>query len=424
MAHIVFIIGSYHPNFQAVGICVRNVVNELKKENKITIICQKTKFNEDNIEEFEKTQIVRIQTKLNSFKYYFIAKSNKNSGITKKLYKLIADSIRVYRYLNALLSKVILQSDVVEAYLSSLNKVHKEEKIDMIIPCASPFESCVAGARFKLIYKEVKFIPYMFDNYAFNIAIYRNSKLFYNQKLYNHIKLERFVIQESDEILCMKHYTESYSKIHKNKIKLSIVEHPLLVEIEKGNNFNFDKEKINIVYTGALFKKIRNPEYALSVFSEIMERNSKIVIHIFGSGNCSSIIDSFIQKHPNQTINHGYVSNIIAESARNTCDYLLSIGNISNNQLPSKTFEYMASLKPIIHFSKITDDKTVDILCKYPNRLILFEEFNQIDNNSKKIYQFLNKKKKTINFRELENIFYDAVPSHTSEIIKNINKSI
>jgi glycosyltransferase involved in cell wall biosynthesis len=420
MAHIVFILDNYYPNFQAVGICVKNIINELKKENEITVICQKTGINEVNKENFQGTQIVRIQTKLNSFKYYFIAKSNKNSGITKKLYKLIADSIRVYRYLNALLSKVILQSDVVDAYLSTLAKVHKEEKIDMIIPCASPFESCVAGVRFKLIYKEVKLIPYMFDNYASNIAIYRNSKLFYKQKLYNHIKLERFVIHESDEILCMKHYAESYTKIHKNKKKLSIVEHPFLVEIEKGNNFNFDKEKINIVYTGGLFKKIRNPGYALSVFSEIMERNSKIVIHIFGSGDCSSIIDSFIQKHPNQIINHGYVSNFIAESARNTCDYLLSIGNISNNQLPGKTFEYMASLKPIIHFSKIRDDKTNQILSSYPNTCILFEEFSLLEKNCTMLNQFFNKPIEAVSFETLKKIFFDAVPSYTSEKIKKL----
>lgn len=420
MAHIVFILDNYFPNFQAVGICVKNIINELKKENEITVICQKTGINEVNKEKFQGTQIVRIQTKLNSFKYYFIAKSNKNSGITKKLYKLIADSIRVYRYLNALLSKVILQSDVVDAYLSTLAKVHKEEKIDMIIPCASPFESCVAGARFKLIYKEVKLIPYMFDNYASNIAIYRNSKLFYKQKLYNNIKLEQFVIHESDKILCMKHYADSYTKIHDDKNKLSIVEHPLLVEIKKGNNFNFDKEKINIVYTGGLFKKIRNPEYALTVLSNVIKINSDIKLHIFGSGNCSSIINVFVKKHPNQIINHGYVSNIIAESARNSCDYLLSIGNISNNQLPSKTFEYMSSLKPIIHFSKIIDDKTNLILSSYPNTFILFEDFSLLKKNCTMLNQFFNKTNEAVSFEALEKIFFDATPSYTSEKIKKL----
>ena len=298
--------------------------------------------------------------------------------------------------------------------------MHKCKKVDIIIPCVSPFETCVTGARFKLINKDVKLIPYMFDNYASNIAIYRNSKLFYKQKLYNNIKLERFVINESDEILCMKHYAESYIKIHKSKKKLSIVEHPLLVKIKMENNFNFDKEKINIVYVGGLFKKIRNPEYALTVLSNVIKINSDIKLHIFGSGNCSSIINVFVKKHPNQIIHHGYVSNIIAESARNSCDYLLSIGNISNNQLPSKTFEYMSSLKPIIHFSKIIDDKTNQILSSYPNKCILFEDFSLIEKNCTMLNQFFNKKNEAVSFEALEKIFFDAIPSYTSEKIKKL----
>ena len=420
MAHIVFILGNYYPNFQAVGICVKNVINELKKENEITVICQKTGINEVNKEKFEGTQIVRIQTKINSFKHFFTAKSNKSFGITKKIYLLIFDFIRLYSYLKVIFSKVILQEDLVKAYLNSLTNVHKCKKVDIIIPCVSPFETCVAGARFKLINKEVKLTPYMFDNYASNIAIYRNSKVNYKQKLYNHIKLERFVIHESDEILCMKHYAESYTKIHKSKKKISIVEHPLLVEINKIDKFNFDKEKINIVYTGGLFKKIRNPEYALTVLSNVMKINSDIKLHIFDSGNCSSIINVFVKKYPNQIIHHGYVSNIIAESARNSCDYLLSIGNISNNQLPSKTFEYMSSLKPIIHFSKIIDDKTNLILSSYPNTCILFEDFSLLEKNCAILNQFFNKTNEAVSFEALEKIFFDAIPSYTSEKIKKL----
>ena len=51
--------------------------------------------------------------------------------------------------------------------------------------------------------------------------------------------------------------------------------------------------------------------------------------------------------YPNKIINHGYVDSKIAEAARNSCDFLLSIGNISNNQTPSKIIEYLSISKPI-----------------------------------------------------------------------------
>jgi glycosyltransferase involved in cell wall biosynthesis len=418
MAHIVFILGSYHPNFQAVGICVRNVINELKRNNEISIICQKTQLNEEVTEEFDGTKIIRTETKLNNFKFKYLDKSKKSSGIKKKLFKLISDSVRVYRYLDAIFSKIIIQHDIVDAYMDSLNHINQKSKIDLIVPCASPFESCVASMKFKaMIFPDVKIVPYLFDNFASNTTIYRNSKLFYKQKYQNHIQQEKLLIGYSETILCMKHYADSFLKIHNNEDILSIVEHPLLINPNKQNNFGFNKNKINVVYTGGLFKKIRNPEYALSVFQKIIENNSKIVIHIFGSGDCKSIIDTFVLKHPNQIINHGYVNVDTAEAARNSCDYLLSIGNISNNQLPSKIFEYMASLKPIIHFAKIKEDKTIHILDNYANKCILYEDFALNNCNISKLRSFLNAKVISVSFEELEERYFDATPKFTSRLL-------
>ena len=48
--HIVVLVGSYYPNFSAVGICARNVVDELKKEADISVISQKTDINEKDEE--------------------------------------------------------------------------------------------------------------------------------------------------------------------------------------------------------------------------------------------------------------------------------------------------------------------------------------------------------------------------------------
>lgn len=418
MAHIVFIVNSYHPKFEGVGVCARNVVNELKIKNKVTVICKKTEFNQENSEEFEETQILRIETNLDNFRNYVIAKSQESYAVRKFILTLIGFLLRVYRYLTVIFSKVILERDDVVAYFNSLGKIHAEDKIDIVIPCSSRFESCIAAAKFTLINEEVKLVPYMFDNYATNISLYRNCRLFYNLKLDNHIALERFVIQESDKILCMKHYAESFIKIHKNIEKLIIVEHPLLVELDNGNDFNFDKEKINIVYTGTLYRKIRNPKYALSVLSNVIERNSEIILHIFDLGDCASMIKKFVKRHPNQIIYHGYVSNIIAESARNSADYLLSIGNISNNQLPGKTFEYMSALKPIIHFAKFKDDKTCRILSSYPNTCILIEDLDLMACNAARINHFFEEIKERISFEALKQIFPDAQPSYTAEKIE------
>jgi len=418
MAHIVFVLGNYYPNFQAVGVCIRNVINELKKKHDVTIVCQKAQLNQKAREEYEGTQIIRVETKLNHFRHIYLEKAEINKGGKKKFFNIMADSVRVIRYFNALFSRRVLQNDVLNEYLKSLIKINNELKIDMLIPCVGTYESCIASLKFKIHEnKRAKLMPFMFDNYAYNIAIYRTPKLFYNLKFKNHLRLEKLVIKHSEKIICMKHYAESYNKAHTDRSKLLVVEHPLIIKYENKDKFNFNNDKINIVYTGGLFMKIRSPEYALSLFEKILEKNKEIVLHFFGSGNCNLIIDKYIKKFPNQILSYGLVDIDIVIDARNNCDFLLSIGNVSNNQVPSKTFEYMAALKPIIHFAKIRNDKTNQILDKYPNKCILFEESNLLNENIETLTRFIKETKKPISFETLKKIYYDAVPTYTSELI-------
>ncbi|MFK2398020.1 hypothetical protein ACIXMQ_04790 [Bacteroides fragilis] len=72
--HIVVLVGSYYPNFSAVGICARNVVDELKKEADISVISQKTDINEKDEEEYDGYRIIRNSTKLNTLRLYAINK--------------------------------------------------------------------------------------------------------------------------------------------------------------------------------------------------------------------------------------------------------------------------------------------------------------------------------------------------------------
>ncbi|MDC1069444.1 hypothetical protein OAP97_01780, partial [Flavobacteriales bacterium] len=83
-------------------------------------------------------------------------------------------------------------------------------------------------------------------------------------------------------------------------------------------------------------------------------------------------------------------------------------------------FEYMSSLKPIIHFSKIRDDKTTQILSSYPNSCILFEDFSILEKNCIMLNQFFYKANEAVSFETLKNIFFDAIPSYTSEKIKKL----
>lgn len=421
MAHIVFIVGSYHPKFQAVGLCARNVINELKKDYQITIISKKNEITEPDIEVFEGTQIIRITNKINNIILNVLHKSNKSSLSLWFYSRILFNAIRAYHYIDAIFSSAVIQKGLVRSYLNCLNMLHSQNKIKMIIPCSAPFESCLASLEFvENTPENILMVPYMFDNYASNPAIYRTSIIFYNRRFKNHLKLERKLYDKSDKILCMKHYTQSFLKNHNLLEKLIIVEHPLILQNRNNYLYKFDHSKINIIYTGGLFKKIRSPKYTITIFEQIIKNNEKIALHFFGSGDGFEYITKFALKFPTQVFNHGYVLNEITYGAQSCCDFLLSIGNTSNSQLPSKTFEYMATLKPIIHFAKIEDDNTIEILEKYPNKCIIFEKNNSISQNVNAVNQFFSSSVNEITFSDLKSSFYDAIPEYTANKIKKL----
>jgi hypothetical protein len=50
-----------------------------------------------------------------------------------------------------------------------------------------------------------------------------------------------------------------------------------------------------------------------------------------------------------------------------------SIRNSVEFQIPGKIFEYMSTGKPILHFSKFSEDPAITYLKRYPKALIINE---------------------------------------------------
>ena len=46
MKHIVFLLGNYYPYYSAVEKCLGNVIEELEKDNRVTVVSFNTKINQ------------------------------------------------------------------------------------------------------------------------------------------------------------------------------------------------------------------------------------------------------------------------------------------------------------------------------------------------------------------------------------------
>jgi len=415
MKRIVFIVDGYYPKYSAVGVCVNNVIQELSNQYNIIVITKKI-FNGDQDATYNNNYVRRYNTSDNYLRNYITEKIELSSGLKKTFFKTASLAVRGYGYVGAILKKINIKNQEVKSIYNELVKI--DDKIDIIIPACLPFEGIVAAIKFKNEHSnESKVIPFLFDKFSANSTLHRTESN-KRKKFTTHISLERQMFGKCDKILFVeswdKHLHEYFSEYIDKFIQ---VEHPLIKQVVSNENIVYDHERVNIVYTGALYKKIRSPLSALKLFSKLIEEDKRITLHLYITGDCNSVVNSYSEKYPDNIINHGSVQTDTAKAAIISADILLSIGNSDITQLPSKIFEYISTGNPIMHFYFNKKDPVLTILNDYNN-------FYCIANDESDMKQMVSMTLKKINnwgdkwtFDEIESIYSIATPKYTAKKI-------
>lgn len=416
--HFVFIVGSYYPYYSAVGKCVGNVADVLSQRHKVTIICEKSYFNQLDVDVCNNQNILRVITHEKIVREKLKENIKKAVGGKKKIHILRLNTYKLLQTSKLVFSKVSIKKELVRSYLSGLLDI--DEKIDVIIPASMPFESVVAAHRYKKIYdKEVILMPYLFDQFVENESLHR-LKVNKWIKRKNHKKLEKNIISDSKSVLIMKQLSKyflmnypSYSSL------LQEVEHPLLVNNSKPNLVIDNNNSILLTYAGSFYKNIRDPEYMLRIF-DLSLNKIKGVLNLYTLGNCSTIIRDYSLKNARIKDNGSLPSNLVPDVLRKA-NFLIAVGNSVSNQVPSKIFEYLSVGKPIIYFYTMDEDLNVEVLRKYPNGLCIKQNDNNIEENISKLVHFCKMNKgNIIPYDDISKIYPDALPEYTAKLIERI----
>lgn len=418
MNHVVFLVGSYYPNYSAVGNCAEKIITLLKNDFKISVIAAKNDSELTCFEEFEGYDIYRIesqyQKKVNTLN--FEMKTNQTFFTKFKLY-----AIRAFNLVKFCLKKESIDSESVNSYLLALKYLNKKNKIDVVIPVCLPIETILAALLFKKLKSQVAVIPYVFDHFSRSNSLHRfnlNKKL----KLHNHLNIEESIVNHSDTLFAMhplsKHYDNFIDPKHRSKI--IYVEHPLLLKPKNKAKRNIldGFEEINATYTGSFINKHVEPNYLLELFSSV-DDSLNIKLNLFTVGNCNGLINRYAKKFPLKIFNHGRVSKHDANLAVISADVLVNVGEVSGKQISSKIFEYMSAGKPIIHISFVNADVMSKILSKYPEKMVLAVNENNFHDDVKRLDKFLKEvKNKTVSFQEISDIYPEALPETNASLFK------
>mgnify|MGYP005780541583 CR=1 FL=1 len=247
-----------------------------------------------------------------------------------------------------------LSSKIVYNEMSkNIRKITKRYNIDLIVIFSAPHELN------KIVNMNVNLpiILYMLDPYFSHFSHY---------KIRDQLEIEEFnYAKKAIKLFVTPLIYSDYSKsnlLSQLLYKCEIVEFPNLNKTIYYNNTN--KDKIVISFFGSLYYDIRNPMETIKLFSKIKNLNLEINFYgqRFGFNN-----NFFSEISINYPYIHFYDSISFDEmyDKINSSNFLLNIGNIINNQMPSKIIDYINTGKPIINIYKKPDDPTLKYTQKY-----------------------------------------------------------
>lgn len=137
------------------------------------------------------------------------------------------------------------------------------------------------------------------------------------------------------------------------------------------------EDGIDLLYLGTLYSEIRKPDRLLELFSHMYTCCAKLRLHlvgsVFGVGAGETVL-RYKQMLGDALQTYQPMSHEQANAALQSAHILISLGNTMQNQVPSKTWEYIAAAKPIIHICHRDDCNVIPYLQAYPLAYIIYKK--------------------------------------------------
>lgn len=415
--NIVFVTGLYVPRYSAVGKCVKNLAAEMARRHDVTVLSIKqgdsplSGFYGDGGERLEYTA-----SRIDGIKSIAQAKMLANEH--KSLWHLVDRALSAFLYGSRMMSRAAYHHSRSRAYLKALEGL--EPKPDLLIPCAGMFENVMACVWYKRNHPEVTLTPILFDQFAYATSLYKTNIEKRIHRSWN-LKVEDEVLASSDAIFTVT-WDAHIKNAHPRWLsKVHHIEHPMLVPPKLYEESGVDTKKHGAVFAGSLDPTVRDAYFAIEVFRQlhaISPEAPRLEFYALGSG--AVLPEAAQAETPSVVVAHRPLLADEMVSVLRNSEILVSIGNKNSFQKPSKHIEYMALGKPIVHFSTIDDDPTVEDFINYPLALVLRESSGYAA-CAKELNRFLLEVRgREISFTEVEKIFPEGSPAYIASEIAQI----
>lgn len=415
---ILFILGAYKPRASANGLCVANVVDYLKRQgHSITVLSNKhidggSYDNENGVE------IYRVKQRLFfRIKEYVSLNSNK-CPLTCKILSGLSTVLNKLQLFFMSSFWPIVSPMTNRRFKNTAMTLQKKYNYDVVVSIYTPIEALLAGYEVKKAFTRVKFIPYFLDSLSGGYG----PRFFSKRAIIKRgLKIERKLYSLADSVFLMKSSEEhqlKYNNQYGSKMRFLDIPMLLLRSKNKSLNSNNPNHLCKMLFVGSVFSKIRNPKTLIDALLQIDSQN--FVCEFVGNIDCIGEFSDLKVRMGERLIFTRFMDHDKLEEKIAEADILLNIGNLIPNMVPSKIFEYMSHLKPIISTYDISNEPSATYLRQYPLALLLSKETTAKE-NAEKIAHFIQETNNAqLENSMLEKQFYLNTPKAFADTLKKV----
>lgn len=284
--------------------------------------------------------------------------------------------------INTLIKKELVNYKI--SAMKIISNIIKDESTCIVFAVSFPFDLLMLGRDIKLKYNnKVKLLIYELDPYSYNQAL-----RFYNVAFPIRYNKEVKVFEVADKIFLTNELYKSYinNKFKKYISKFIDLGIPILNITDDLYSLESNK-KCEIVYTGVLSKKFRDPWYMLELFSSI-KKSDLWTLHLYGV-NKEELNKNQLDSLQDRLFIHKRLPRKKIQEVLKNSSILLNVSNSMNNQLPSKLLDYIGYRKPIINIYSNKEDISKEYLSEYPIKLQIYADVQNLKRDSDNLRDFI-----------------------------------
>lgn len=408
--NIVVVTDSYYPEMSAPAACMDKFIQKLKLFHSIDIINSLNGYHFQPLNDptVKVHHVANMLWKIRIFCEYNI-KRKKYISLNKFLIKLF----RIRSFMISVCTYPFPLKWRLKAYYEELERLYMIKHIDVIISISDPICCTFSVMKFKKRHPEVKWISWFTDPFTYQptkyrhvlfkkhrrMLNYRNEKEAYDMADYNLFTEELYK-------LALNEFHQPISKTFKIKYVLNRIPCTNLSKIK------YPSGKIGLVYAGLFLRDKRNPNYCLSVLSQIPE----IIFDMYVPySNCADIVAKYTSSSIRQlpSVDRKCYTEIIS----NEYDILVNIGNNFSLQIPSKMLELLSTGRPIINFYQMKDVH-YEMIEKYPLGINIGPyDMNVVENITRFCHEM---KDKRLSFEEVEALFPENTLTNQLAVLESL----